>query len=79
VTYPWLWRRLPGPWSVRVLLVVAVVVAVFAICAQLVFPQVAERLEDGGGAVNDSAGSASRARDGVELVLRHQLQFETPA
>jgi hypothetical protein len=58
VIYPWIWRRLPGPWPVRALLAAAMVVAVFAICTQLVFPQVAERLEDGGGAVTDSAARA---------------------
>ena len=53
--YPWIWRRLPGPWLVRLLLAAAMVASVFAICAWLLFPQVAERLEDGGGAVTDSA------------------------
>jgi len=58
--YPWVWRRLPGPWPVRVALAAALVAAGFALCAQFVFPQLAARLEDGGGAVTDSTATFSQ-------------------
>lgn len=39
--YAWLWRHLPGPVPVRVLLAAVLVVAVLAVCFTWVFPAVA--------------------------------------
>ncbi len=39
--YPWIWRHLPGPTPVRLLLAVALVAAVVVVCFGWVFPQVA--------------------------------------
>ena len=39
--YAWLWRALPGPWWLRVLLALLLVVAVVAVCFTWVFPAVA--------------------------------------
>lgn len=38
--YAALWRVLPGPWWVRVLLLTAMVAAVLAVCVWFVFPWV---------------------------------------
>ena len=46
--YAWWWRILPGPWWVRLLISLVVVVAVVLLCFTVVFPAVAERL-----AIND--------------------------
>ncbi|MCC2307873.1 hypothetical protein [Cellulomonas chengniuliangii] len=39
--YGWLWRRLPGPAPVRVVILALAAVAVLAVCFQWVFPAVA--------------------------------------
>ena len=39
--YAWLWRHLPGPAVVRVLLLVLLAAAVLAACFQWAFPAVA--------------------------------------
>ncbi|UJP41877.1 hypothetical protein [Cellulomonas palmilytica] len=39
--YGWLWRHLPGPAVVRVLLLAVLAAAVLAACFQWVFPAVA--------------------------------------
>lgn len=39
--YAWLWRHLPGPVPVRVLLAAVLVLAVLAVCFTWVFPAVA--------------------------------------
>lgn len=39
--YAWLWRHLPGPTVVRVLLATVAVVAVLAVCFVWVFPAIA--------------------------------------
>lgn len=39
--YAWIWRQLPGPTVVRVLLAGALVVAVVAVCFLWLFPAVA--------------------------------------
>ena len=36
--YPWVWRHLPGPWPMRVLLVLVLVVAVVLGLFTTVFP-----------------------------------------
>jgi hypothetical protein len=36
--YAALWRALPGPWWVRVLILLAMVIAVLAICTFWIFP-----------------------------------------
>ena len=38
--YGALWRVLPGPWWVRVLLLIVLVAAVLALCVTVVFPWV---------------------------------------
>lgn len=42
--YGWIWRHLPGPTAVRVVVAVALVVGVVAACFTWVFPAVAEWL-----------------------------------
>ena len=42
--YPWLWRHLPGPLLVRLLLAVVLVAAVVALLMLVVFPRVEELL-----------------------------------
>lgn len=54
--YGWLWRALPGPLVVRVLLAAVLVAAVVALLFQVVFPAVAPRLP-----VNDGTVGAARA------------------
>lgn len=39
--YGWLWRHLPGPVVVRVLLAIVLLVAVAAACFQWLFPAIA--------------------------------------
>lgn len=38
--YPWIWRHLPGPLAVRLLLVLVVLAAVVALLFLVVFPAV---------------------------------------
>lgn len=42
--YGWLWRHLPGPTRVRVLLVLVMLVAAFLLLMEVVFPWVAEHM-----------------------------------
>ena len=42
--YGWLWRRLPGPAWVRVVVLAAAAAAVVVLCFEWVFPAVAEHL-----------------------------------
>lgn len=39
--YGWIWRHLPGPLLVRVLMALVLVVVVVAVCFQWVFPAIA--------------------------------------
>ena len=39
--YDWLWRHLPGPVWVRVVILVVVAAAVVAVCFLWVFPEIA--------------------------------------
>ena len=36
--YPWVWRHLPGPWPMRVLLALLLLIAVVALLFTTVFP-----------------------------------------
>ncbi|WP_034649661.1 hypothetical protein [Cellulomonas sp. HZM] len=42
--YGWLWRHLPGPTTVRVLISLALVVAVLAACFTWVYPALAPHM-----------------------------------
>jgi hypothetical protein len=42
--YGWIWRHLPGPFGVRLLIAIGLVIAVIAICFQWIFPAVAPRM-----------------------------------
>ena len=42
--YGWLWRHLPGPWVVRVLILAVAALAVLAVCFALVFPALAPHM-----------------------------------
>lgn len=42
--YAALWRVLPGPWPLRLLACLALVIAVLAVCVRWLFPAVAEHL-----------------------------------
>lgn len=51
--YGWLWRHLPGPTPVRVLLALALVAAVLAVLFLVVFPWAEPRLPFGDVTVED--------------------------
>lgn len=36
--YPWIWRHLPGPWPIKTLLTLALLVSFVAVCVLYVFP-----------------------------------------
>jgi len=36
--YPWIWRALPGPWPLKTLLTLALLVIVVSVLVQFVFP-----------------------------------------
>ncbi|MDU0479178.1 hypothetical protein QVA66_07980 [Staphylococcus chromogenes] len=38
--YGWIWRHLPGPFLVRLLIVLALLVGVFFLLMEVVFPQI---------------------------------------
>lgn len=42
--YGWLWRHLPGPWAVRVLILAVAAFAVLAVCFVWVFPALAPHM-----------------------------------
>ncbi|HZK32582.1 MAG TPA: hypothetical protein VFC72_06700 [Corynebacterium sp.] len=42
--YTWLWRRLPGPTPVKALLVAVVLLAVFLLLMNVVFPWVSAQM-----------------------------------
>ena len=44
--YGWLWRHLPGPLPVRLLLAAALAAAALVLCATVVFPAVAGHLAE---------------------------------
>jgi hypothetical protein len=52
--YSWLWRLLPGPLGVRLLLAVLLVVAVVLVCFVWVFPAVSPHLPFNQGTVSSS-------------------------
>ncbi|WP_165841654.1 hypothetical protein [Corynebacterium heidelbergense] len=42
--YAWIWRRIPGPLPVRLLVVLAFLVAVFFLLMEVVFPWVSAHM-----------------------------------
>jgi len=56
--YGWIWRHLPGPTAVRVLIAVALFVAVVAVLFLWVFPWVEPRLPFTEVTVDESAAAA---------------------
>lgn len=38
--YGWMWRHIPGPWPLRLVIVLAVLVGVFFLMMDVVFPWV---------------------------------------
>ncbi len=38
--YGWMWRHMPGPWPLRLVIVLAVLVGVFFLMMDVVFPWV---------------------------------------
>ncbi len=54
--YGWLWRRLPGPWPVKAVICVVLVVAVVALLFGVVFPWIEPRLPFGDVTVGGSGG-----------------------
>lgn len=57
--YGWLWRSLPGPTPVRVLLAVLLLLAVVVVCFQWVFPAIAPLVPFNDGTVDPGGGPAS--------------------
>jgi len=51
VIYAWIWSHLPGPLVVQVLLALALVACVLAICVLWLFPAVAAMIDGSGGVV----------------------------
>ncbi len=58
--YAMLWRNLPGPWPVRVVICLLLAAAVLAACAQWLFPWVASWLP-----MNDAGVHAAPAAHAV--------------
>ena len=56
--YAWLWRHLPGPLPVRLLLALALVLAVVALLLHVVFPAVDPLLPFSDNTVGDGSGRA---------------------
>ncbi len=54
--YAWLWRILPGPMWLKIVLCLLLVVAVVAVCFTWVFPAVAPHLPFNDGTVSGSDG-----------------------
>lgn len=54
--YGWIWRALPGPSAVRLLLSLLILVAVVVVLFEWVFPAVASRLPLDDGTVGASTG-----------------------
>ncbi|WP_192796017.1 hypothetical protein [Corynebacterium sp. 11A] len=42
--YGWIWRLLPGPWPVKLILLIALLVGVFFLLMNLVFPMISPLL-----------------------------------
>jgi hypothetical protein len=42
--YPWIWRRLPGPWPAKLLGLLALLIGVLALLFLVVFPAVGPAL-----------------------------------
>lgn len=42
--YGWLWRALPGPWPVKLLIAIALAIAVFFLLMEVVFPAISPLL-----------------------------------
>lgn len=38
--YGWIWRHLPGPFIVRLLIVLALLVGIFFLLMEVIFPQI---------------------------------------
>jgi hypothetical protein len=49
--YGALWRRLPGPWQVKVLVLLILLAAVVAVCFQWLFPAIAPYMPFNGNSV----------------------------
>lgn len=57
--YPWLWRHLPGPTAVRVLIALVLVVAVVVVLFLWVFPWIEPRLPFTDVTVDEAAAAAA--------------------
>jgi hypothetical protein len=61
VIYAALWRALPGPWPVKVLLALVLALAVVAFCFLWLFPRIAPFMPFNDNTVDPSTGSATSA------------------
>ena len=61
--YAAIWRALPGPLVVRVLLAVVLVVAVVAFCFLWLFPRIAPLMPFNDNTVDPSAGVVAHVRE----------------
>ncbi len=59
--YGWLWRSLPGPVPVRVLLLAVLVVVVVAVLFEVVFPALAPLVPVNDGTVDGAGAAGARA------------------
>lgn len=59
--YPWIWRHLPGPWPVRLLVALVLLAAVVAVLFVYVFPQVAPLMPFNDGTIGPTSSSAGAA------------------
>jgi hypothetical protein len=63
--YAWIWRHLPGPTPVRVLVALALLAGVIAVLFTWVFPWLEPRLPFTDVTVNASSTDSSTAGDGT--------------
>ena len=57
--YPWIWRHLPGPWPVRLLAALVLVLAVVAVLFVWVFPHLAPLMPFNDGTVDGASTGAA--------------------
>lgn len=59
--YPWIFRHLPGPLVVRILLVIVILAAIIVALFGWVFPAIAPYMPINDGTVSDAMGPAARS------------------
>jgi len=73
-----LWRALPGPWPVKLVQLVVLVLAVVAVCFLWVFPAVAPHMPFNGNTVDDRGSVSSSAPLGAPRPLDQPDRSDEP-